>query len=382
LYRKLLLKFLASILLPIIIGMNSIGCSSSKMAASTIISFLEGDARIEKAGTISWVKAEVKAVLSENDVIKTGVNSKISITFFDGSIIDLNPNTQVEIRELVKGKTTSIRLKQEIGETLSKVEKLVDPASRYEIETPAAVAAVRGSTMLVEVVIDGTTTVANIDGSISVTARGEEVVIPKGKHSTVIPGETPSTPLEGTTSTIVSTPILTDTIGDWFDSQRRQVTGPEYLDIEFSQISFIDGEWIMKVGLRGALPAANAVTAKTLIEWDFLLDFDRDPATGLNRPFIGNDIGYDYLAQLSLENNIYKSALITVNKVVSETVDFFIHDNIVEIMIPMTSSLGAATISPPTFDWVVATIYYKDEDPRNQPSFTDKAPNEGHYVFP
>jgi hypothetical protein len=236
--------------------------------------------------------------------------------------------------------------------------------------------------MSVTVAENGTTIVGNEEGLVSVTAQGKEVLIPEGKHSTINPGETPSEPLEGTTSTIVSTPVLTDAVGDWFDSQGRQVTGPEYLDIEFSQIYFIDGKWIMEVGVREAPPEASAVTAGTLIEWDFLLDLDRDPVTGLNRPFLGNDIGWDYLVQLSLENNTYKSTLIEIATAVSEAIDYDINDNIVEMVIPLTSTQGTATISPPNVNWVVATVYYKDDDPRDRPSFTDKAPNEGHYLFP
>ena len=381
--HKSLWLFLVPVLsLVFVAGITFIWFGNSRTTASSTIYSLEGEVQIKKAGSTEWLKAESKASLSENDVVKTSANSTASIIFFDGSIIDLEPETQLEIKELTKGKAKSIKLRQDIGETLSKVKKLADPASRYEIETPASVAGVRGSTMFVKVEFDGTTTVANIQGAVSVIAQGAEVAIPEGKHSTVIPGATPSPPLEGTASTILSTPVLTDTVSDWFDSQKRPVTGPEYLDIDFSHISFVDGKWIMKLGLRGEPPAANAVTANTLIEWDFLIDFDQDPATGLSRPFISNDIGYDYLLQFSLENNKYKCTLIDINMGTSEIVDSAIHDKIVEMVIPLTAGQGTAITSPPNIDWVVTTIYYGDDDPRDQPSFTDKAPNEGHYLFP
>ena len=113
-------------------------------------------------------------VLDVVDKIKSGPNSRAVITFFDGSTIELKPDTQLEISELVKGTANQIRLKQELGETISTVKKLADPASRYEIETPAAVAGVRGSTMMVSVAFDGTTSVQNLEGKISVTAQGVE----------------------------------------------------------------------------------------------------------------------------------------------------------------------------------------------------------------
>jgi hypothetical protein len=342
---------------------------------------MQGEVLIKKAGSNNLIEAEVKASLEVSDSIKTGANSNVSIIFFDGSVVELKSDTQVEIKELVKGKTTGIRLKQDIGETLSKVEKLVDPASRYEVETPVAVAGVRGSQMIVRVIADGTTTVGNIEGSISVTAQGEEVIIPVGQHSVVLPGDKPGQPTEGTTSLIVSAQTYVDSTGDMFDSQRAAAAGPDYLDIQTSQLSFIDGKWILRMGLKSILPASDTVTANTLIEWDFLLDFDRDSTTGLNRPFISNDIGYDYLVQLSLENNAYSCHLRDIAEGTTETIAYSISDKNVEIVIPLTSNGVKSIASPPPLDWIATTIYYKDEDPRNQPSFTDKAPNDGHYVF-
>jgi hypothetical protein len=183
-------RLLSLLLLPPLLLIPFIGCSQSE-APGSLISAVEGDVQIRRAGTTDWTKAELRVTLSGMDVVKTGADSSGSITFFDGSVIDLNPDTQVEIRELVRGKTTSIRLKQEIGETLSRVKKLVDPASRYEIETPVAIAAVRGSQMRVTVGPDGTTTVQNVEGKISVTAQGVEVTIPEGGASTIKPGEPP-----------------------------------------------------------------------------------------------------------------------------------------------------------------------------------------------
>jgi hypothetical protein len=356
-------------------------CSAGTPAGANLLN-IEGEVLVKKAGTDDWVTARVDMELKAGDAIMVGDVGNAVVTFFDGSTVELKSDTQLEIRELVQGKTTSIRLQQVIGESISRVEKLIDPASRYEIETPAAIIAVRGTIMSVTVAQNGTTIAGSEEGLISVIAQGKEVLVPEGKHSTINPGEIPSEPLEGATSSIVSTPVLTDTIRDWFDSQGRQVTGPEYVDIEFSQIYFIDGQWIMEVGLKGTLPEANTVTAGTLIEWDFLIDLGRDPATGLNRPFLGNDIGWDYLVQLSLGNNTYKSNLIEVATGASDPIDFTIHDNIVRMVIPLTSEQGTAIINPPSIDWVSATVYYKDDDPRDRPSFTDKAPNEGHYTFP
>jgi hypothetical protein len=188
-------RYLSLLLLSFTMVASFSGCGGSEKPSSSFISTIEGEVQIKKVGSMDWVRAAVKAVLVASDTVKTGANSKVSITFFDGSIIELKSNTQIEMKELVNVKTKTIRLKQDIGETLSKVEKLTDSASRYEIETPTAIAGVRGSSMLVSVAIDGTTIVKNLAGQISVSAQGVEVTIPVGNASTVRPGQPPVNPV-------------------------------------------------------------------------------------------------------------------------------------------------------------------------------------------
>lgn len=160
-------------------------------SSSTVLSSIQGEVLVREPGTDDWINGEVGVVLEARHIIKVGPGANATITFFDGSTIELKADTQIEIRELVKGKITSIRLKQDIGETVSKVQRLTDPASRYEIETPSAIAGVRDSAMLVRVALDGTTAVQNLEGQISVTAQGVEVDIPEGSTTTVKPGEPP-----------------------------------------------------------------------------------------------------------------------------------------------------------------------------------------------
>jgi hypothetical protein len=71
------------------------------------------------------------------------------------------------------------------------VTKVVDPASRYEVETPTGVVAVRGSAVRVYVIEDGTTWAINLDGDIWAVAQGVEIQIPEGRQCIVRPGQPP-----------------------------------------------------------------------------------------------------------------------------------------------------------------------------------------------
>ena len=229
---------------------------------------------MKKPFAVDWVAAKVKDSLAENDTVRSGANSNAAITFFDGSVITLEANTRIEIKQLTSSKPTSIRLKQEIGETVSTIEKLIDSASRYEIETPAAVAGVRGSSMRVSVSPDGTTIVQNLEGQIAVTAQGVEVEIPVGSESTVHPGEVPSQPIS-------TPPIIGNLLGEWnFDegggtiakdisgnSSDGIVNGATWVSSpNGSALSFNGQRQYVDCGIRAALKPTDSITIEMWVK--------------------------------------------------------------------------------------------------------------------
>ena len=184
-------KLLSILVLSILVGSTLVGCAPSTL---TILSIAEGSVSVMKAGTASWIEAQVGMSLGPGDSVKTGDNSSAKITFFDGSTIELQAGTVIGIASLNISRdtgSTTITLEQTIGNTISRVTKLVDPASRYEVETPTGVVAVRGSAVEVHVTEDGTTRVANLEGEIWAAAQGVEVQIPQGQQCIIIPGQPP-----------------------------------------------------------------------------------------------------------------------------------------------------------------------------------------------
>jgi transglutaminase-like putative cysteine protease len=161
----------------------------------TVLSIAGGDVLVLKQGEKDWVKGEEGMTLGVNYKIKTA-GGNATLTFFEGSTIELEANTEIGLTELSSvGTTNHIKLTETIGETISRVKKLTDPASSYQIETQAAVAAVRGTTMYVAVSANGTTTVGNIEGSAFVIVNGVETPVSPGMRLTVEPGK-PAGPQE------------------------------------------------------------------------------------------------------------------------------------------------------------------------------------------
>jgi hypothetical protein len=178
---------------------NGSGISSNLI----VISSIRGTVQVMKVNANTWLKGEIGTLLAKEDSLKTEAASSAEVTLFDGSTIEIQENTEIKIIELgsnqTKGTTTILR--QEIGQTISFIKKLVDSESRYEIKTPAGVAAVRGTTLQVSVASDGSTLVANIEGTVTATAQGKEGAIPVGYHSFIFPGLIPSPPRPGLNTT-------------------------------------------------------------------------------------------------------------------------------------------------------------------------------------
>jgi hypothetical protein len=192
--------FFVPIAMSLLFGISACGSSAANTPLN-VLSITGGNVLIQKTGSDAWITGKAGMSLEAGEKIKTDTGATAAVTFFDGSVIELNNSTEISLDELLSKSATSpktIKIGQKIGQTSSTIVKLVDPASRYEVDTQAGVAAVGGSKMVVTVASDGATQVYNVEGSISFTAQGQQVNIPAGSVSSAKPGEIPSAPQPGT----------------------------------------------------------------------------------------------------------------------------------------------------------------------------------------
>jgi VCBS repeat-containing protein len=200
-------KLLLILVLTIIATSTLVGCGGGGGVGSpcastlTILSVTDGEVSVMKAGTDSWTEAQVEMELEVGDTVKTGDDSGAEITFFDGSTMELEAGTEIEITSLdvaCDTGVTTITLLQTLGTTISRVTKLLNPASSYDVETPTGVASVRGSILRVQIVFgnpnyeDGTTLFINEEGNIWASSQGVELQIPEGQTCIVMPDEIPN----------------------------------------------------------------------------------------------------------------------------------------------------------------------------------------------
>jgi hypothetical protein len=151
--------------------------------------------RPAEAAEDAWETVAVRRLVGEGDWIRTNAEGLATATFFEGVEADIWPNTLVQVSQLDLRDETHfvVSVDLTVGEMLSRVEGIAGSGSSYEVHTPNAVVAVRGTEFWVRVLPEGVTEVTVVSGLVSVIGLnpdGEvisEMAVEAGFQVTVSP---------------------------------------------------------------------------------------------------------------------------------------------------------------------------------------------------
>ena len=176
-----------------------LGTTVTRMARLDSIS---GVVEVRPAGSETWLPASSAQRLEAGDRVRTGPLSAARLVFFDDSTTDLEAETEITIAQMISrrdGHGRVITFYQWLGRSHNRVQRLPDSVSRFEIETPATIAVVRGTEFSVAVEADGATQVAVWEGFVEVTAWEKTVQVQPGKMTSVRPDLPPAQPVPAPT---------------------------------------------------------------------------------------------------------------------------------------------------------------------------------------
>lgn len=157
-----------------------------------LVSTVEGTAEAQAEGETTWEKLAMKDDIYLGDTIRTKANSKVKLTFKDDSAVSLGPDASLQLKqfEYVPEKdqrVSTFTLSQ--GKARAIVGRIFGSNSKFEIETPTAVAGVRGTYFIVWVLSSEITKVFVLEGKVTVrnvkTDVKGEVEVTQGKATTV-----------------------------------------------------------------------------------------------------------------------------------------------------------------------------------------------------
>jgi hypothetical protein len=100
---------------------------------------ITGNVKVKAVGTFEWVAAERQTALRKSDLVRTGPGSTAEITFFDGSVVHVRPDSLITIEETSEDPTTKRRRVAwhvSSGEVNLQTFRHAVPGSATEVSTP------------------------------------------------------------------------------------------------------------------------------------------------------------------------------------------------------------------------------------------------------
>jgi ferric-dicitrate binding protein FerR (iron transport regulator) len=116
--------------------------SAAEAVAATAVN-LSGDVTVLEGD--AWQTVQEGQVFSAGDRLKTGENSTLQLALADGSSIALGADSDLTLAQLSSGAEGSVTLLSLASGLLDAIVQKLKLGSRFEIQTPTAVAAVKGT---------------------------------------------------------------------------------------------------------------------------------------------------------------------------------------------------------------------------------------------
>jgi hypothetical protein len=154
--------------------------SPAELAAT--LEVLSPTVEVRRVNTANWIAVNVEAIVGVGDLIRTDETGRARITFFaDGVDTELLPGTEYRI-DRFEGEGDSFTLSASVllGQSLQRIERLLDANSSYDIETPGMELTVRGTQFQVRVETGGRSAALVYDGTAAASQQADTAEVPTG----------------------------------------------------------------------------------------------------------------------------------------------------------------------------------------------------------
>ena len=167
-----------------------IAASAHVLAAvpSAEIVSLEGKGEFREAQQIDWRAATVKQQLFPSNLVRTGDSSKMALLFPDRTQYRLAQNSVLQIKEIAADKDKKTVLNLNAGR--SWMQSKTSPGG-LQVQTPSALASIRGTEWEIVVEPDGRSTVTVFNGEVEFSNEQGGVLVGKNEQASAEQGRAP-----------------------------------------------------------------------------------------------------------------------------------------------------------------------------------------------
>lgn len=182
-----------------------------------------GRAEVFVHGRGAPVPLQAGKLVREGDVVRTGPDSSVELRWLKwagGMRTKIGPQTRFRVKRAVVNRSTKdeeSRLRVDIGKVWVRLRKALRGRSKFEVETPTVVAAVRGTVFSVSVgpggvseveVYEGRVAVEGPRGAAATLGRGSQTTAGKGQRTLQIHPMTPEDLAQWTAESCIIGPFL------------------------------------------------------------------------------------------------------------------------------------------------------------------------------
>jgi FecR protein len=148
---------------------------------------IDGAVKVKAVGTFEWVNANRNMVLKKSDLVRTGPGAAAEITFFDGTVVHVRPDSLITIEETSEDPSTRRRKVAwhiSSGEVNFQTVRANVPGSATEVSTPTVKSTVgENSAANIRVAQTGDSDIRLFRGSGRVETKGGQTVALAGNEA-------------------------------------------------------------------------------------------------------------------------------------------------------------------------------------------------------
>jgi hypothetical protein len=173
------------------------------------VNFIKGNVEVQSGESREWTPLRLNDRLKEGSRIRTGDESTVEIVFENGDSFLQSPNSNsgLSAARKMEGHHTLYKWFLGAGRTITKIKSATGRESRFEIETPSSICAVRGTVFRTAVDSTDSTRSEVLKGFVDVEGMNQKVKLHEGEGTLVKKGEPPMLPKK-----LLPPPLLVNSI--------------------------------------------------------------------------------------------------------------------------------------------------------------------------
>ncbi|MBD3418814.1 MAG: hypothetical protein GF398_01730 [Chitinivibrionales bacterium] len=140
------------------------------MRAAAKVTRLEGTASMMRNGGGKWRPVRPGMAVKQGDQLYTRAESFVELKYENGAVVRMDENTKVTIESAT---ATEAETKTGIGNVWVNMKKIASGSKKFEITSPTAVAAIRGTAFTMQTDRDSSSSVSVYNGKVAVGPSDE-----------------------------------------------------------------------------------------------------------------------------------------------------------------------------------------------------------------